>query len=130
VSDDRHQLIRDAFASWNAGEREFNPERTHPDFVLHSVLTSDDFHGPEGFSRWTAEIDEQFEHWSVSFDTLEDAPDGRVLALGEIRFVGRSSGIESRQEAGWVFRFEGDRAIEMWNFADREAARREAGVEQ
>jgi ketosteroid isomerase-like protein len=129
VSEGRHQLIRDAFATWNSGERDFNPGTTHPDFVLHSALTSADFRGPEGFRRWTAEIDEQFERWSVTIETLQDVPDGRVLAFGMIRFVGRNSGIESEQEAGWIFRFEGDRVIEMWNFADRRAAKREAGVE-
>ncbi len=128
MSADRHQIIRDAFAAWNAGERDFNEETTHPEFVLHSALTSADFHGPDGFRSWTAEIDEQFERWSVEFEALEDAPDGRVLALGMIRFVGRSSGIESEQEAGWVFRFEGDRVIEMWNIPDHAAARREAGI--
>jgi ketosteroid isomerase-like protein len=130
VSADRHQIIRDAFATWNAGERDFNEETTHPDFVLHSALTSADFSGPEGFRRWTAEIDEQFERWSVTIETLMDAPDGRVLALGKIQFVGRSSGIEAEQEAGWVFRFEGDRVIEFWNFADHGDAMREAGLEQ
>jgi hypothetical protein len=130
VSADRHQIIREAFAGWNAGDRDFNEETTDFRLVLHSGLTNSDFQGPDGFRSWTAEIDEHFEHWSVHIETLEDAPDGRVLVLGSIRFLGRSSGIEGEREAGWIFRFEGDRVIEIWNIPDRARARRESGLER
>jgi hypothetical protein len=129
VSEDRHQLVHVASARWNDGERELNPETAHPNLVIHSFLTGTDYRGADGFRRWAAEIDEQFERWAVAIETIHDAPDGRLVVFGGIRFTGRSSGIESEQEAGWIFRFEGDVVIEMWNFGEHDAARRGAGMD-
>jgi ketosteroid isomerase-like protein len=101
VSEDRNQLVRDAFARWNDGERELNPETAHPNLVIHSFLTGADYRGADGFRKWAAEIDEQFERWAVAIETIHDAPDGRVVVFGGIRFtVAAAASRASRRPAG------------------------------
>jgi ketosteroid isomerase-like protein len=128
VSDPREDLVRDIYARWNRGDRDLNPEELHPDAVVHSAMTADTFRGLDGVRRWMAEIDEQFDDWLLTIEEVRDVPGDRLLALGEIHFRGRASGVEFDQPMGWLIEFEAARITALHNIVGHEAAIEAAGL--
>jgi len=120
--------MRSLFERWNRGIREIRPDEIAPDAEVKSALTGLTYSGHDGIKEWMAEIDEQFDSWRVSIDEIEDVPDDRVLAIGYVHFRGRGSGVEFDQAIGWMFRFAGDRVVEMRNFSDHASARDAVGA--
>jgi ketosteroid isomerase-like protein len=127
------QLIRDAFARWNAGEREALSDLVGPETEIRSALTTARWRGAEGMQRWFTEIDEQFQSWRAELTSLEEQAPGRFIGEGEIHARGRHSSIELAQPAGWVIelrdglivRFEnyiGDDARKLTNRVDTDPA--------
>jgi ketosteroid isomerase-like protein len=128
VGAEREELIRHLFDRWNRGEREVDPSEIAPDAEIHSALTGFTYRGYGGIQDWQAEIDEQFDSWQLSIEQIDDLPGDRVLVIGDVQFRGRSSGVEFDQKIGWIFRFAGERMVEMRNFPDRASARSAAGA--
>ena len=119
----RQEFIRDLFERWNRGIRELRPDEIAPDAIVKSTLTGDTYSGHDEIRKWMAEIDDQFDDWNVTIDEMEDAPPDRVLAIGNVHFRGRGSGVEFDQPIAWIMRFSGDQVTEMHNFSDQSAAR-------
>ena len=126
--EDRQGFIHDLFDRWNRGIREVRPSEIAPDAEVNSALTGRTYRGYDGIAEWMAEIDDQFEDWKVSIEELEDVPEDRVLAIGQVHFRGRGSGVEFDQAIGWVLAFDGGRITEMTNFSDPESARNAAAA--
>jgi ketosteroid isomerase-like protein len=125
------ERVRDAFERWNAGDRELRPEEVHPDIVLETVLASSrgkPYRGHEGFRRWLADIDEQFDRWTLRMAEVEEVSEDRVLVLGSIHLRGRASGVEFEQPFGWVFDFRDGMTIRMATFTDPAEARAAAAL--
>jgi ketosteroid isomerase-like protein len=128
VSDSRQDLVRDLFRRWNSGERELDPSEVHPDVVVYSAMTGNEFRGLEQVRRWTTEIDEQFENWDLTIDELRDVPGDGLLALGSVHFRGRASGVEFDQPMGWLVEFEEGRVTALHNIVGHDAAIEVAGL--
>jgi ketosteroid isomerase-like protein len=128
VGDGRQELIRGLFERWNRGIREIRPDEIAPDAEVKSAMTGRTYTGHDGIKEWMAEIDEQFDSWRLSIEEIEDLPGDRVLAIGQVHFRGRGSGVEFDQAIGWTFRFDGERVAEMRNFSDHASARDAAGA--
>jgi ketosteroid isomerase-like protein len=125
---DRQEFIRDLFDRWNRGVREIQPGEIAPEAVVRSALTGGSYSGYEGIAEWMSEIDDQFDDWNVSIEEMEDLPDDRVLAIGQVHFRGRGSGVEFDQPIGWLLSFEDERIVEMANFSDHASARNAAAA--
>lgn len=125
---DHEQVVRAIFDRWNAGDRTVPTEEIHPDAVVYSAMTGDTFRGAEAIRTWMSEIDDQFDDWKLKIDEFRDVSGDRLLVLGEVHFRGRSSGVVFDQPMGWLFEFEGDRAIALRNFAEHDAAIEAAGL--
>ena len=113
----REELVRAAFAHWNASPDEVT-QFSHPEGVVHSAVTGETYEGHEGLRRWMTEIDEQFDRWELRADEFRDLPPEGLLVIGAISMRGRSSGIELEQPVVWHFRFREDLILEMTVFAD------------
>jgi ketosteroid isomerase-like protein len=122
VSDPREQLVRDIFARWNAGDRQLRGEELHPEAIVYSSMTGDTYRGRESIRRWMAEIDEQFESWDLSIEEIRSFPGDRLLALGQVHFRGRASGVEFDQPMGWLIEFDQGRVTALNNIVGHEAA--------
>jgi ketosteroid isomerase-like protein len=130
MSQENVELVRRTFDRWNAGEREVDPEIVHPDMVVHSAMTKATYQGYEGVRRWIAEIDEQFDDWSLAIDQYREAPEGRLLALGTVHVRGRTSGVEFDQPMAVLFAFAGERLIELTTIPDHAQALAAAGLRE
>jgi ketosteroid isomerase-like protein len=127
VADPREELVREQFKRWNAGERDVDPAQVHPDAIVYSAMTGNEFHGRDAVLEWMGEIDEQFEDWQLTIDEIRNVPGDRLLALGSVHFRGRASGVEFDQPMGWLYEFDGDRISVLRNIVGHDAAIEAAG---
>ena len=129
MSEAERKLLLEAFERWNAGDRELPVGLAHEDVRLHSGMTNSTFEGPEGVTRWMAEIDEQFDGWKITLEEFRDVPGGRLLGLGTVEMRGRASGVSMTQPIAWIFAFEDGKVREFWTYPNQGEALRAAGLE-
>jgi ketosteroid isomerase-like protein len=112
------------------GSARFDPEILDPEVVIHSAMTHATYHGYEGVRRWMAEIDRQFDDWTVSIDEFRDASEGRLLALGTVHVRGRSSGVSFEQPMALLLAFAEGRLIELRTIPDHAQGLEAAGLSE
>jgi ketosteroid isomerase-like protein len=131
MSQENVELIREGFARWRAGDREFLLANAAPDVELYSrfgSLTGEPYRGHDGVRAWLAELRENFERFDVSLDELREAGDDRVVALGGISFRARGSGIDMDERLGWVFELRNGRVRRMLFYSSPSEALEAVGV--
>lgn len=114
MGSDELELVREAFARWNSGDRTVDLETVDPEVELHTPLASTrggPYRGHDGLKQWLADIDGQFEVWELRVGEWRALDDGRVLGLGSIHARGRGSGLELDQPLSWLFEFHEGRVI-------------------
>jgi len=125
-------LLREAFARWNAGERTVDMDTVDSEVELHTPLASTrgaPYRGHEGMRQWLADIDGQFEVWELQVEDWRDLEDGRVMGLGAIHAQGRGSGVELDQPMAWIFAFREGKVIRYDAFYSHAEGLRAAGLE-
>lgn len=125
------EWVREAFERWNAGDREPPLERFDPDVevttVIAGALESEPYRGHEGVRAWLANLDENFEVWTIVPEEWHERGD-TVVVLGKIHARGRGSGIELDQSIAWVARFRAGKLILVHTYLDHEEALRAGGI--
>ena len=124
-------LVREAFARWNAGDRESLLADIDPEieiYVASAQLTGvGAFHGHDGFREWHATMEESFEVWQADIDSYREIGD-RVLALGRMHLRGRGSGVELDQETGWLVEIHGGKMTRFQAFLSHQEALEAGGL--
>jgi hypothetical protein len=64
----------------------------------------------------------------LTIEEIRDVPGDRLLALGEVHFRGRASGVEFDQAMGWLIEFEAARITALHNIVGHDAAIEAAGL--
>ena len=110
------EVLRRAFAAWNARDIDALRELIDPEFEFAPHVTGGfegiDFHGLDGVERFIRMSDEAWE--SMHVEAAEVRHSGDVLvALGHLRARGRSSGIEMNERTVWVCRVRNGRALRL-----------------
>ncbi len=130
---DNVERYREALEAWNrrdlvwileqaAPELEFNTAQIFPG--IESV-----YHGREGMVEfWTTFIEEPWALFQLEVEALEEASDGRVLALITFHGTERESGDEVTTAYAHLATFRGDEVVRIDAFADWDEARRAAGL--
>ncbi len=77
--------------------------------------------GPEAFTDTWADWLEAWDSYRIYYDDVVERGD-RVVTLVRLRGVTRRDGVEMEHEAAGVFRFEGDKVVEIEFNLDREDA--------
>jgi len=77
--------------------------------------------GPEGFREGWSDWLEPWESYRIYYDDVVERGD-RVVALVRLRGVTKRDHVEVEHEAAGVFRFDGDRVVELEFNLDREDA--------
>jgi ketosteroid isomerase-like protein len=124
VSEADEQVLRDAFARWNRGEHDVDPELIDPEITIRSALVHDEFHGYEGAEAWVREIVEQFAEWRAVVDAVRGLGGGRFLLEGAIHGRGRKSGVDVDEEASWIAEVRDGRLLRLENYIGRDTAAR------
>jgi uncharacterized protein len=124
-------LIRDAFARWNAGDRQPPLDLIDPDVEIRTAIgdafKGEPFRGHEGAREWLAALDENFETWTLVVEEFMESGE-TIVALGHILARGRGSGVELDQDVGWVFRVRDGKVLRLHTFLDREEALAAGGI--
>jgi ketosteroid isomerase-like protein len=125
------ERVRNAFARWNAGERESLLAEIHPDVEIvvssSQLAGGEPYRGHDGYRQWNAAMEESFERWQVHPDEFRESGD-TVVALGHMFLRGRTSGVELDQETGWVIRFRDGQMWRFYAFLDHEEALAAGGL--
>ena len=125
------ELIRGAFANWNAGDRSPPLELFDPDVEIRTAIgdafSGEPFRGHEGAREWLAGLDENFETWDLVVEEFLERGD-TIVGLGRIHARGRGSGIEFDQDVGWVFQIRDGKMLRLHTFLDREEALAAGGI--
>ncbi|MGH2979081.1 MAG: nuclear transport factor 2 family protein [Solirubrobacterales bacterium] len=123
--------VREAFESWNAGDRSPPLERFDPEVEISTVIgdafAGEPYRGHEGARAWLANLDESFETWRVIPEEWHERDDVLVV-LGTVHARGRGSGIEFDQPIAWVARFRDDKLFRLQTYVDREEALAAVGL--
>jgi len=125
------ELVRRAFARWNAGDHEAPLDEIHPDAEVRTVIggafSGEPFRGHEGVREWLIGLDENFDRWEIAIGRILEHGDVVVL-LGDIRARGRGSGVELDQAVGWMIRFRDGKFSRMQPFFTHEEALAAGGL--
>jgi len=119
MSHENVELVREGFARWNDGDRDFLFNSAAPDIELLSrfgSLTGEPYRGHEGVREWLADIEQSFERFELWLDDVRDLGED-VLAIGGINMRARGSGLDMNQPMGWVVEFRDGRVARMRFFA-------------
>ena len=112
---------------WDAVNALFAPE--HELISLVSRVEGGTDVGARGFADWRKRMDETGE-WSVEFDEIRAAPDGRVVVLGRFKLYGRKSGAEVERDTANVVTLRDGKLVRTVAFATREEALEAAGLSE
>ena len=118
------EVIREVWRRWNEGRRDLDPKVTDPDLEIHSALAGTAFRGADGLAKWMAEIDDQFEGWEIAISELREVGPGAYLVHGEIKALGRQSGLRLDQPASWLVGVREGRIWRLHNFIGPDARQR------
>jgi ketosteroid isomerase-like protein len=122
------ETIQRALGAFNRRDADGMIEMIHPEgemLPFRAQLEGDAYRGHDGIRRF---IDDMYEDWSsfeVKIDEFQELR-GRVLAIGHIEGVSRSSGVAVGGEAGFLFEFRDGLIIRARSYSDPEEARRVA----
>ena len=121
----RKELVRRFYdEAWDAGQLEVIDELFADDYVRHDLRPTDPLPGPAGMRRVTADFRAAFPDLRFAVELLVGEGDyvvGRWTAAGT--HTGRWGGVEPTGKHAEltgvnVFRFEGDKVKELWNYRD------------
>ena len=112
---DGEDVIRDAWARWNGGLREYDAEVLDPEIEVDSMLARQVFRGAAGLNQWASEVDDQFESWTLSIDEIEPVGPDRFVVRGAVQARGRHSGVDLDQRMTWDVTLRDDRILRLGN---------------
>jgi ketosteroid isomerase-like protein len=92
------------------------------------AATEGAYHGHEGYERFVADTNENFETFEPQFE-LRDLGD-QVLAWGAISVRGAGSGVELDVPVGGIFDFRGGRIARWQDFGSKEKALEAVGLSE
>jgi ketosteroid isomerase-like protein len=134
MSEENVEIVRDAWAAFQAGDEETTQRLVHPELEFHGTIGGlQEGQVAHGLSqiRQTFEA-EDLEAWEVRrLDAEEfiDAGDDVVVLMHEYR-RGRGSGIEVEAETALVVAVSDGQVVRMQGYMDRGAALKAVGLRE
>jgi len=134
MSQENAEVVRAAFAAWNAGDREAWLALSHPDVEWSSAILRQ-VEGGDALHRGRAEVGEFWDDWHALWDLdievseLRDLGD-TVLVLAQLRTRGKSSGAEVERFVGYTIGFEDGLIRRARAYASAEKALEAAGLRE
>jgi ketosteroid isomerase-like protein len=133
MSEENLERARAAVEAWNEGRREDVFDLLDAAVEIETPFSSvagTPYVGADGYRRWVADVDQQFESFALRVDEYRTASEGRVVAIGAAQVRGRGSGVELLQPAVSVLDFREGRVSRLRIYADTAAGLRAAGLQE
>lgn len=87
------------------------------------------YHGHEGLKRYFQDLSEAWQIFQVDIGEYRDAGDV-VVAIGDLKARGRSSGVEVDRPLAWLITIRGGKATRVQVFLDPTEALKAAGLSE
>jgi ketosteroid isomerase-like protein len=121
------ERLRDRF---NARDSDGFAAHWHANCEWHPFLTArvegdPGYHGHNGIQTWFEDTDEMFSNPRVELEELREVHD-RLLALGRMTAISRTTGAEVSSEVAWVFEPRGEKLQRGWAYPSHAEGEREA----
>ncbi len=134
MSEENLDVVRRVLGLWNAGgvEPERRPEFFDPELRMDlrgRKINPAVYDGYEGLDRFTSDVAEVWDQFSVESVELIDA-DPHVVSVMQVTGRGQGSGIEVESQLAWVWTLRDGRILRVEGDFDRESALDAAGLKE
>lgn len=123
------ELVLATIEAFNKFDREAVERLCASDFELISPMSEirgEPYRGHPGAHQWLDDLEENFESLEAKIDEVVHVRRDRILILGRIDVVGRTSGLDYEQTMAWITDLRDGRARCIWLLFDQDEARRVA----
>ena len=133
MSQENVEIVRDAFAAVNRGDRATAIGYLHPEIVIDAtrrVFNPTTYVGMQGIQQWIADTDEVWEQFGLDVSEYMDASD-KVVVIGRLVGRGKSSGANVEQPIAGIWTLREGRIVRgEIGYTDRGEALEAAGLKE
>jgi ketosteroid isomerase-like protein len=132
MSAERIELVKQGYDAWNRGDRTWVLEHMSEDVEW---ITPPEDPDPGTYRGWRG-VEQFWEQWRASVGQLQFLPEefidkgDHIVVVARRTGKGETSGLEVSDTVIQVFKFEGDKCVQVREHYDREKAMREIGAEE
>lgn len=133
MSHDDLEVVRRFYDAYNARDPDAWPSLVADEFRFQSAFVGIEgrvYEGATGFSRYFADLDEAWEHFSLELRDVREAGPDRVLGLMQVHGRGRASGVEIDPSIAAVFHLREGKLVELQTFMDPAEALEAVGLRE
>jgi ketosteroid isomerase-like protein len=133
MSQENVELLRRVVKAFNDRDIDALDDSITEDFefvpYLATLVETTTYRGRDGLRKYQEDADAAWETIQVRVDEIRDLGN-RLVAFGEIRGRGRSSGLDVRVPLAWVVDFHEGKLRRTQSYGDRNAALEAAGLRE
>jgi ketosteroid isomerase-like protein len=133
MSRENVELVRRASKAFNDGDLDWFDDWITDDYefvpYLATLVETTTYRGRDGLREYQEDAEAAWETFEGRVDEIRD-PGDRVVAFGEIRGRGRSSGLDVRVPLAWVVDVHDGKLRRVQSYCDRSAALEVAGLSE
>ena len=126
------EILRRAFATWNASELDRLVEMLGPAFEfipLRSQLDGATYRGPDGMRQFAADVAEEWEYLRIVSEEFRVVGE-EILMLGRFEARGCESGMDIQFPCGWVARVSDGKLVYLRTYSDPQEALAAVGLSE
>jgi ketosteroid isomerase-like protein len=127
------ELVRRGLEAFNRRDVEAMLDALHPDvelLPLRAVLEGEAYRGHEGFRRWWAGMNEDWESFRAEAAEVRPLGRARVLVVARVRAKARASGIDVDAPGAWLCELRDGRVSSIHYYTEPQQALEAAGVSE
>ena len=136
MSQENVEIVKRAWEAWHRDDLDANLDALHPEVELHTAIernfegTGSVFRGHDGFRElWASYRGEAFQRLEVRWQDFRDLGDS-VLAIGELRIMGKSSQVELTTEITQHLTFRDGKIATFRDFLSHAEGLKAAGLSE
>jgi ketosteroid isomerase-like protein len=130
------ELVQKVLGAYLTGDEGTQREMIPPDAEVYGapgIINAGTYHGYEGFQQWVRQWEEAWDEINYELGEMIEVGNSFVVVPAHIVGRGAGSGLEIDSVFGWMYEFQGGKAVRFHTYATvddaLEAARRLSGSE-
>jgi ketosteroid isomerase-like protein len=120
VSQENVEVVRRAFTTFNARAVDDLVDLSDPDsewLPFRAQLEGMVYRGHDGIRQFVRDMDDDWEAFRIDPIEFHDRDD-RIVVIGHVRALGRTSGVDVDSEAGFLFELRAGRIARVVSYSD------------